>query len=215
MTMNSRVKNLQLVVFDMDGTLTQVESTWQYLHESLGTWGVGRRSAEDYSSGLISYTEWARNDAKVWQGIDLNTVQQLFASVPYTLGAKEAISELVDHRIQVALVSAGISLLADRTARQLGIQFAIANELLHRDGRLTGEVNVNVSLTDKEDIIRQIAEDNGIGLESCVAIGDTSHDLPMSVGLRIAFNPRDVKTVQPADIVIQHRDLRAILQYIL
>ena len=215
MTMNSRAKSLQLIVFDMDGTLTQVESTWRYLHESLGTWRIGRRSAEDFCSGFISYTEWARNDAKAWQGTSLNKVQQLFASVPYTLGAKEAISELVGHRIQVALVSAGISFLADRTATQLGIQFAIANELIHRDGRLTGEVKVNVSLTDKADIVRRIAEDNEIRLEACAAIGDASYDLPSCVGLRIAFNPRDAKTAQLADIVITDRDLRSVLQHIL
>jgi phosphoserine phosphatase len=215
MTVNSCAKSLQLVVFDMDGTLTQVESTWQYLHESLGTWGIGRRSAEDYWSGLITYTEWARNDAKAWQGISLNKVRQLFASVPYTPGSNEAVSELVGHRIQVALVSAGIAFLADRTARQLGIQFATANELIHRDGRLTGEVKVNVSLTGKADIVRRIAEDNAIPLEACAAIGDTSYDLPSCVGLRIAFNPRDTKTAQLANVVIRDRNLRSVLQHIL
>lgn len=34
---------LKLSVFDVDGTLTRVESCWQFIHEKLGTWEKGEK----------------------------------------------------------------------------------------------------------------------------------------------------------------------------
>jgi len=42
------MKKLRLVVFDVDGTLVKVESSWQHLHEQLGTWDRGRKYAERF-----------------------------------------------------------------------------------------------------------------------------------------------------------------------
>jgi len=42
------MKKLRLVVFDVDGTLIKVESSWQHLHEQLGTWDRGRKYAEQF-----------------------------------------------------------------------------------------------------------------------------------------------------------------------
>lgn len=52
------MSKLRLVVFDVDGTLLKIRSSWQHLHEALGTWDRGKQYAEQFFQGLIGYEEW-------------------------------------------------------------------------------------------------------------------------------------------------------------
>ena len=56
------MQKLRLIVFDVDGTLLKVTSSWQFLHEKLGTWNKGKQHAEEFYQGIITYEEWARLD---------------------------------------------------------------------------------------------------------------------------------------------------------
>ena len=207
-------KRTRLAIFDLDGTLTPIESTWRYLHEALGTWNLGKVTAEQYWSGLIDYESWARLDAEAWRGVDLSRVEQILGEIPYREGVHDTIARLKSIGIEAGIVSAGLSLLADRAARDLGIGLVAANRLLHRDGKLTGEVDVEVSLENKLTAMCRMADQLEVTLKDCVAVGDTVYDLPSQIGLRIAFNPRDNGSWQVADAVVCKNDLRAILDYL-
>jgi phosphoserine phosphatase len=205
--------SVDLVVFDLDGTLTKVDSTWQYLHMRLGTWSTGRLSAQDYSKGKIDYVDWARQDSSMWRGVELTKLISIIKEIPYVDGAKETISRLRQDGKLSGIVSAGISLLSDRACEYLGMDFAIANELHVSRGRMTGEVTVKVSLNEKGQVIKNIAKQLGVPLSRCAVVGDNSFDLPNEAGLRIAFNPkRDAQNA--CDIIVRGSDLRAILAYI-
>ena len=69
----------------------------------------------------------------------------------------------------------------------------------------------------KADALRQIAEREGISLKECVFIGDYLNDLKIiqEAGLGIAFNCKEEKLRKVADVVIDKKDLREILKYIL
>ncbi len=204
----------RLVIFDLDGTLTEVASIWRYLHERLGTLDAAKRSAEKFRRGEIDYKTWAREDAQLWKGLDYDTISRMMDAIRYVKGAEEVIGSLKTAGIRVGIVSAGLSLLADRVMRELGTDFAMANELLFRNGMASGDVKVNVSLANKEEIIREMAFRTGCDLRSCVVIGDNVQDIPEEAGLRIAYNPTNVAVSNKADIVITG-DLREILRYVL
>lgn len=205
--------SVDLVVFDLDGTLTKVDSTWQYLHMRLGTWSAGRLSARDYSKGKIDYVDWARQDSSMWRGVELKKLISIIEEIPYVDGAKETISRLRQDGKLSGIVSAGISLLSDRACEYLGMDFAIANELHVSQGRMTGEVTVKVSLNEKGQVIKNIAKHLRVPLGRCAVVGDNSFDLPNEAGLRIAFNPkRDAQNA--CNIIVRGSDLRAILAYI-
>jgi len=72
----SEVKKLRLVVFDVNGTLTKVVSSWQFLHERLGTWDKGKQYAEQFFRGVITYEDLARLDASLWKSLKLEAVQK-------------------------------------------------------------------------------------------------------------------------------------------
>jgi len=205
--------NVGLVIFDLDGTLTKVDSTWQYLHMRLGTWSTGKLSAQNYLKGRIDYVEWARQDSSMWRGVKLSKLISITKEIPYVDGAKETVSRLRQDGKLSGIVSAGISLLSDRACEYLGMDFAIANELHVSRGRLTGEVTVKVPLNEKGQVIKNIAKQLRVSLDRCAVVGDNSFDLPSEAGLRIAFNPK--RNAQNAcDIIVRGSDLRAILAHI-
>lgn len=205
---------VRLVIFDLDGTLTKVESTWQYLHEKLGTWHAGKLSAEDYWKGKIDYVTWAELDCHMWRGVKLARLKSIIGAIPYVDGAKETIAELRKRGKSSAIVSAGISLLSDRACKQLGIDFAVANELHVFRGKMTGGVTVNVPLDGKPSIMKRVAERWGCSLRECAVVGDNNFDLPREAGLRVAFNPRDAEIATECDVIVKGTDIRGILPYI-
>jgi len=207
-------KQIQLAIFDLDGTLTKIESTWQYLHVKLGTWEIGRISAEKYWRGEIGYEEWAKKDSILWRDVSVEKVISILREIPYVEGATETFEELKRRGILTGIVSAGISLLADRAKKELGADFAVANKLLSEEGKLTGEVRVKVSLRNKDEIIKEMAWMLGVDLENCAVIGDNVFDLPDIVGLKIAFNPKSIDVREIADITIDSGDLRDVLEHL-
>jgi len=208
-------RQIQLAIFDLDGTLTKVESIWQYLHIKLGTWEIGRIFAEKYWRGEITYEEWAEKDSLLWKDVPVKKVISILREIPYVEGAVETFEELKRRGIWTGIVSAGISLLADRAKKELGADFAVANKLLYEEGKLTGKIRVKVLLKNKDEIIREMAWMLGVDLESCAVVGDNIFDLPDAVGLKIAFNPRSADVREIADITIESGDLRDVLEYLI
>ena len=204
-----------MVVFDLDGTLTPVDSLWRYLHEAFGTWERGQISAQRYRNGEISYKEWAEADARNWAGASLPKVKNILDGIPYTEGAKNVFDELRTRGVKTVILSAGLSLLAEKAARQLGADLAIANELRIDDGRLTGEIEVKVAVNSKEEIVRALASELGIPLREVALVGDRAFDLANQECLKIAFLPKDDVARQEAHHVVETADLRAILQYLM
>lgn len=204
----------RLVVFDADGTLTQVTSIWQYIHSKLGTWSDGRLSSTKYWRGEISYEEWARLDAMMWRGRAIGEIIEIVKSVPYVKGAKHTFSVLRNMGMKIAVASAGLSLLVDRIVRELGADSAIANQLIVDDGVLTGDVKVNVSLRNKDQVIRDISKSLCVDINECAVVGDYSFDFPDDAGLKLAFNPKDEAAEKRANIIVRSSNLADILKYI-
>ncbi len=206
---------MKLVIFDLDGTLTKVDSTWQYVHEKLGTWQAGKLSADDYWAGRINYLRWAELDSYMWRGVKLARLRSIVNSIPYVDGARETIAELRRRGKFSGIVSAGISLLCDKVRKELGMDFAVANDLHVFRGEMTGGVTVNVSLEEKPLVMKRVVERLGLSLGECAVVGDNSFDLPSEAGLRIAFNPKDPKVTKECDVVVRGTDIRGILPHIM
>ena len=189
---DSEVKKLRLVVFDVDGTLLKAVSSWQFLHERLGTWDRGKQYADQFFRGAITYEDWARLDASLWRGLNLGRVRQIVDSIPYTIGARDVITVLRRNGFKVVLLSAGLSLVTERVEREIGVDDSLANDLKVEEGLLTGEVKVNVSVDNKDAALLRMLKRFNLGIDECVAVGDDETMIPLfeKVNLSIAFNPR-------------------------
>jgi phosphoserine phosphatase len=208
-------RKISLVVFDLDGTLTTVDSLWKYLHEEFGTWNQGKIAAQKYKRGEISYREWAETDARYWAGVSLSKLLAAISRIPYRKGAEEVFRALRGRNIKIAIISAGLSLLADKAGEELGADLVLSNELITNDGALTGEIKVKVGVSDKARIVEEVATQLGIPLREVALIGDRAFDLSQPQCLRIAFEPKDSVARENADIVVEDHDLSRILQYLI
>lgn len=198
----------------MDGTITPVDSLWKYLHDEFGTWEKGRIAAQRYRRGEISYREWAETDAGYWAGATLTQVTQALNRIPYRQGTRETFRELHAHSVKTAIVSAGLSILTDRVAQDLGADIAMSNELETNDGRLTGKITVKVAVNDKARIVEGLASQFDISLHEVALIGDRAFDLSHPNCLRIAYKPKDEVARQRANFVVEDDDLSRVLQYL-
>jgi len=208
-------RELRAAIFDLDGTLTDTRSVWQHLHEKFGTSDVGRRTAEMYRCGFIDYAEWARLDAACWKNVPVSDLLSALDDIHYTAGARETIEQLKTHGIRTAIVSAGLSILADKAKIDLDADLAISNELRVIDGILTGEVIVRVGPGNKAAVIEEAAWLLGAEMEETVVVGDNAFDIPENAGLRIAFKPVSLQTRNAADIVVEDDDIRVVVDHIL
>jgi len=211
------MRKLKVVVFDVDGTLVKVYSSWQHLHEALGTWDKGKKYAEQFFQGAINYGEWARLDASLWRGLPLDKVQRIIDHIPYTEGTQEVIATLRRSGFKVVLLSAGLSLVTNRIEKEVGIDYSLANELIMKKGFLTGEVKVNVPFDGKVEVLHGVSERFGVRMEECAAVGDDETSIPLFeiVGLGIAFNPCSKRVEKSASVVVKGENLRMVLPYLL
>ena len=210
------MKKLRLVVFDVDGTLLKAVSSWQLLHERLGTWNRGKQYAKQFFRGAITYEDWARLDASLWRGLKLEKVRQIVNNIPYVDGARDVITTLKSNGVRVVLLSAGLSLVTERIEREIGVDDSLANDLRVEKGLLTGEVKVNVSVDNKDTALLRILTRFSLGIDECVAVGDDETMIPLfeKVKTSIAFNPRSRMVEEQADIVIKSGNLRDVLSYL-
>jgi phosphoserine phosphatase len=207
-------REIRLVIFDLDGTLTPVDSLWRYLHDALGTWDRGKVAAQRYWRGEMSYKEWAEADAGCWAGVPLGRIGYYLSQIPYRKGARELFEELRRRKVKTAILSAGLSLLADKAAAELHADLVVSNELQTSDGCLTGEIAVKVSVKEKQQIIAEIANQADVSLDETALVGDRANDLPEPRCFKIAFKPKEDAARQIADCVVEDDDLSRILRYL-
>jgi len=117
--------------------------------------------------------------------------------------------------VKTAILSAGLTILADKALRDLKADFALANELRTNDGHLTGEIVVKVAVDNKVAMIDEIAGVFNVPLHEVALVGDRYFDLSKPECLKIAYKPKDDIAKQTADVIVLDDDMRTILQYLI
>ncbi len=209
--------DIRLVVFDVDGTLTQHSSVWWRLHELFGTTKKGRLYFDQYFAGEINYEQWADYDAALWTGESVSKVMEIVSATKLVTGVLETVTTLSEHGIKTAILSGGLDIMADDIARRAGIEYVLTNKLGINDDVLTGTVENIIGWADKAEHIHTILNHFGMTLEETAFVGDGRNDMSVLsvVGLSIAFNPEDQEVADTAQVVIRENDLRAILPHII
>ena len=134
-------------------------------------------------------------------------------------GAVELFEELCKNGVKIAIVTGSFHALAQRAMKELkGITHVLAHcELKFDDQNLLSSWELKtIDYKDKALFVEKLAKEEGVPLERCAYIGDDVNDIYAfeKVGLAIAFNCRKRKVLQAAKVVVESRDLKAILPHL-
>jgi phosphoserine phosphatase len=183
---------LRLAVLDVDGTLKQAESPYQYIHQRLGVAHLAEANRALALAEQISYGEWLRRDVSLWAGRPVSEIQRLLAENPFLPGAPELLQTLKRAGVLVALVSAGFTLNTGPIMAEFGLDYCLANELIVQDGVLNGRSTNLVPEGGKAAFVQELMARLDIPRGQTLAAGDTRGDLELfdCAGVCIAVNPK-------------------------
>ena len=215
-----RIKNFQgsLIAFDFDGTLTTADyrSSWQAVHEYFDTWAMyGKRALQRYIDGEINYTEFCIADAYTWINQSESEYQRALATIKLRKGISKLLTFFKENKCILVIISQGLGDLVERTAKYYNFDFWVANELIRKKNRITGDVVVNVDAHDKVRILLSQLESFKIPQEKSIAIGDASADIEMfnTAQISIAIDPSSKKVAESADYVCETKNLQEIISF--
>lgn len=206
----------RLVVFDLDGVLVDIDSSWQTLHRAFGV--DNEVNFQRHLRGEIDYRAFMRSDIRLWGRPLAARVRGILEQVSLMPGAREVVAALRGRGVGTAIISSGVWLLAARVRDVLRIDHVLANRLLvDGAGRLVGEGEAVVTLRNKGVVFEELCGAVGVRPGDCAVVGDSRFDVPLfeRAGLSIAFNAADPVVVAAADVVVGGKDLRGILPWVL
>ncbi|MET8997756.1 phosphoserine phosphatase SerB [Amycolatopsis sp. NPDC004169] len=202
----------RLVVFDVDSTLIQGEVI-EMLGAHAGVEPEIREITEAAMRGELNFTESLERRVALLAGLPASAIEQVAASLELTPGARTTIRTLKRMGFRTGVVSGGFTQVIAGLAEELGLDFAVANELEIADGELTGKVvGEVVDRAGKAKVLRRFAAEYDIPLEQCVAVGDGANDIDMlsAAGMGVAFNAKPALR-EVADTALSHPYLDAVL----
>jgi phosphoserine phosphatase len=185
-------RNRRLVAFDMDSTLIEAE----VIDELAKAAGVGDQViaiTEAAMRGELDFSESFQARVALLKGLDSSVLARIAQDLKITEGAENLIATLRTLGYKTAILSGGFTYFAEYLQEKLGIDYIYANELDIVDGAVSGIVKGTVvDGARKAQLLRELAEEQGIDLQQVIAVGDGANDLPMLsiAGLGIAFRAK-------------------------
>jgi phosphoserine phosphatase len=207
---------IRMVVFDLDGVLVDIDSSWQALHRAFGV--DNEANFQRHLRGEIDYREFMRSDIRLWGRLSAARLRGILDQVPLMPGARDVVDALHQRHVTTAIISSGIELLAARVQGELGIDHVFANRLItDGEGRLLGDGEAVVTLRNKGVVFERLCQAEALRPGDCAVVGDSRFDVPLfeKAGISIAFNAHDSVVVEAADVVLDGTDLRQILPWVL
>ncbi len=201
---------VKLVVFDMDGVLVNIKSSWRYLHERLGSIVYVKDSMMglDYFRRRVSYYEWVAHDVramlKARGRVHRSEIESIFNEVEINPEALTVVPRLKELGIKLAIVSGGIDILAERVGKVLGIERVLANGLAFNDeGYLIEGGYVRVKPLEKGEVIALVANEVGCDLDEVMFVADSEYDIPALdvVGYPVVYRNREVHSLSGREYI--------------
>lgn len=214
----------RLVCFDVDGTLIDnVTFSWQIFHDYFQTDKHRREDAKKkFFNGEITYLQWAEHDISMWR--EKNPKKEDFLKAISHLrlmnGAMDTLNELKKKGFKLAVISGSLNIILEKFIPDYNEFFddVFLNKIyFDKDGRISMVEATEFDMDAKALALKKIAEKEKISLKECVFIGDYLNDMKImqEAGLGIAFNCNYEELKKVANVVIDKKDLREVLKFIL
>ena len=203
----------KLLIADMDSTMIGQECIDE-LADFAGVKANVSAITEQAMRGEIAFEPALRERVALLKGLPAAIVEEVIASrISLTPGAKTLVATMRNHGAVTALISGGFTLFTRHIGEMIGFETNQANELLVRDGYLTGEVAEPIlGRAAKQAALQRLRAEHGMAQDETLAVGDGANDLDMlsAAGLGIAYYAKP-QVAAAADASILHSDLTALL----
>jgi phosphoserine phosphatase len=203
----------RLLIADMDSTMIEQECI-----DELGEMaGVGARIRDITARamrGELDFEGALTERVKLLKGLDAGIIERIITErITYMPGGRTLIATMKAEGAHTALVSGGFTPFTARVAAHLGFDEHQANDLIIRDGRLTGEVGQPIlGQQAKVEALHRISQHLGLDPADAIAVGDGANDLAMLsvAGMGVALHAKP--NVQEGSLIrINHGDLTSLL----
>lgn len=210
--LGGNVRRRKLIVFDVDSTLVDAE----IIDELAEVAGVGEEVARITSlamKGEIDFGEALRKRVRLLRGLPKTEVIKVAKRIPIMPGAERLLKEAKSKGYKTIAITGSFMTVVHKVNEKLNLDHAVANELVIKDGVVTGQVRGPLTEQNaKVRVLEQIAKSEGVSLQDCIVVGDGANDLDMfmKAGFSIAFNA-DPVLKDVADVVIDQKDLGLLI----
>ena len=209
-----RLSDHRLIAFDMDSTLITIECVDE-IADFVGRKAEVAAITEAAMRGEITdYVESLRRRVALLAGLPERALSEVYEQrLALTPGAQRLIDGAKAAGLQVLLVSGGFTFFTERLKARLGLDHTRANQLVVRDGRLTGELAGEVvDARVKRETVLALCERLGCAPQQAIVVGDGANDLQMMAvaGVSVAYRAKPVVRAQTTH-ALNHCGLDAIL----
>ena len=168
------------VIFDLDGTLTNIPSPWRYVHERLGVWESTASSyLDEWLAGKMSYEEFCQRDTNLWNGRSVHEIYAYLDEIELNRHVPAVVERLVTAQIPSIIISSGFRYVAAKIQARCGWDplLIYANELA--DGPV---VEIHVSGDFRSPISKKALAERatslvGSTMADTLVVSDTTRDL--------------------------------------
>ena len=201
----------------MDGVIFKDVNFWMELHKVFGTLEEGKELTKKYLH--TDYNKLVEEVViKLWKGKDSKPYYELVNSLKYLPGVKNLFKKIKNKDYITTIISASSIDVARRAQKDLGIDHIYANELVIRNGKVSGEFiwPIGAGKDKKAQIIKHLCQDLDINLKEVIYVGDSDADIEAFkiVGKSIAFNSSSEDLKKVANFVVNTNNLLDIIEYL-
>jgi len=202
----------RLIAFDMDGTLIAD----RFIFRLARRFGFEAELKKMMARNVPEYQK-TKSIASLLKGITVKEIIDTLDQTPLSPSVQMTVEELKREGHVLAIISDSYTIVIQRLKERLGFDYTVANELMVKGGKATGEVEMLLNWSShrtgclkhsvcKLNALLNLSQKTKIPLERTVAVGDNTADICMlqQAGLGIAFNPKTQAVAQSADITIYH-----------
>jgi phosphoserine phosphatase len=207
------LRRKKLFLADMDSTMIGqecIDELADYAGLRPHVAGITERAMR----GEIEFESALRERVALLKDLPVSVVDEVLKKrITLTSGGRELVATMRAHGAWTCLISGGFTLFTGAVAAMIGFQENRANELLVRDGKLTGEVSEPIlGRAAKLATLVELREAFDLDDVDTLVVGDGANDLGMiqHAGLGVAYHAKPAVAAVAA-ARIDHGDLTALL----